>query len=213
MTDHCPALQLRRVGAIGAGGVESGYVIDNVTFACGPGTWTALVGPAAAGKTGVLRCAAGLDPVTAGEVRLAEGLRLAHVGLLPAAEQLAAVGTLAAALDRLPAPAAGALREALHRLELWEERDTPVGDLTGHRQRAAAVAVALADAPDVLLADDLTRGLPAAAATAVLDLLRDLVDRRGLCVVASAEGLAALERADAVVLLAEGRVVETRVMP
>ncbi|MGW4891963.1 ATP-binding cassette domain-containing protein [Kitasatospora sp. NPDC004240] len=184
-----------------------------MTFACEVGTWTALAGPAAAGKTGVLRCAAGLDPLTSGEVRLAEGLRLAHVGLRSVTEQLAAVDTLASELGRLPADAAGLLGEALHRLDLWEERETPVADLTEGRRRAAAVAVAIADTPDVLLADDLTGGLPPADAAAILDLLRDLVDRRALCVLASAANLASLERADAVVLLADGRVVETRVMP
>ncbi|MCX5208772.1 ATP-binding cassette domain-containing protein [Kitasatospora sp. NBC_00240] len=197
----------------GADGVEPEVVIENVTFACEAGTWTALAGPAASGRTCVLRCAAGLDPLTTGEVRLAEGLRLAHVGLRPLTEQLAAVGTLASVLGRLPTEAAEQLREALHRLGLWEELDTPVLDLTEGRQRAAAVAVAIADGPDVLLADDLTGGLPPAAAAAVLDLLRDLVDRQGLCVLASAADLASLERADVVVLLAEGRVVETRVMP
>lgn len=213
MTDHRPALRLCHVGTIGIGGLESGYVIENVTFACEAGTWTALAGPVSADKTSVLRCAAGLDPVTAGEIHLAEGLRSAHVGLRPVTEQLATVGTLASELDRLPTGAAELFREALHRLDLWEDRNTPVLDLTESRQRAVAVAVALAVAPDVLLADDLTTGLPPATAAAILDLLRDLVDRQGLCVVASAAGLAALERADAVVLLAEGRVVETRVMP
>ncbi|MBD0693811.1 hypothetical protein BG452_14155 [Streptomyces sp. CBMA123] len=187
-------------------------MIENVSLGCEAGTWTALAGPAAADRTGVLRCAAGLDPVTAGEVRRAEGLRLAHIGLLPVTEQLATVGTLASVLDRLPSGGGELLGEAVHRLGLWEERDTPVRELTEGRQRAAAVAVALADAPGVLLADGLTGGLPPAGAAAILDLLRDLVDRRGLCVLASAVGLAELERADTVVLLAGGRVVETRVM-
>lgn len=213
MTEQHPALRLRHVGRTGAGGIESGFVIENVTFACEAGTWTALSGPAAAGKTSVLRCAAGLDPVTTGEVRLGAGLRLAHVGLRPVTEQLATIGTLGSALDRLPARAAETLHEALHRLDLWEERETPVLRLTEGRQRAAAVAVAVADAPDVLIADDLTSGVAPTGAAAVLDLLRELVDREGLCVVSSAPDLASLERADAVVLLAEGRVVETRVMP
>ncbi|WP_282692097.1 hypothetical protein [Streptomyces sp. CC208A] len=213
MTEHHPALRLSRAGRIGAGGDESAYVIESVSFACERGTWTAVAGPAAEDRTAVLRCAAGLDPVTEGEVRLAEGLRLAHVGLLPVAEQPAAAGTLATALDELPAGAAKVLRDAVHRLDLWEERHTPVRDLTEKGQRAAAVAVAVAGAPDVLVADRLTSGLPPVAAAAVLDLLREAVDRRGLCVVAAAEGLASLERADVVVMLAEGRVVETRVMP
>ncbi|MFE7578765.1 ATP-binding cassette domain-containing protein [Streptomyces sp. NPDC057521] len=213
MTDQRPALRLCHVGTIGAGGIESGREIADVTFACEAGTWTALVGPAAAGKTSVLRCAAGLDPVTAGDVRLAEGLRLTHVGLQPVKDQLANFGTLASALDRLPTGPAELLREALHRLNLWEERDVPVLSLTETRQRAAAVAIAVADAPDVLLADDPTNGLLPATAAAILEFLRDLVDRQGLCVVVSATDLTALERADAVVLLAEGRVVETRVMP
>ncbi|MFF9013835.1 ABC transporter ATP-binding protein [Streptomyces sp. NPDC014870] len=170
MTEQRPALELSHAGTIGAGGVESGHGIENVSFACASGTWTALAGPEGAGKTGVLRCAAGLDPLTAGEVRLAEGLRLAHVGLVPVAERPA-------------------------------------------QTRAAEVVLALAGTPDVLLADDLTRGLAAVDAAAVLDLLRDAVDRRGLCVVASASDLASLERADTVVLLAEGRVAEIRVMP
>ncbi|MEU9853534.1 ATP-binding cassette domain-containing protein [Streptomyces sp. NPDC047974] len=213
MTEHHPALRLSRAGAIRAGGTEAGYVIENVSFACERGTWTALTGPSAADRTGVLRCAAGLDRPTEGEVRLAEGLRLAHLGLLPAADRPAGAGTLAAALGLLPPEGAAALGDAMRRLDLWEERDTPVDDLTERGRRAAAVALAVADSPDVLIADGLTRGLPADSAAAVLDVLRDAVDRRGLCVLASAEDLASLERADAVVLLAAGRVVETRVMP
>ncbi|MFF9850155.1 ATP-binding cassette domain-containing protein [Streptomyces litmocidini] len=213
MTEQSPALQLCHVGTDAAGGAESGYAIENVSFACDGGTWTALAGPAAAGKTGVLRCAAGLEPVTAGEVRLAEGLRLAHVGLLPVPEQAATIATLASGLDPMPAGAAEVVRGALRRLDLWEERDTPVRELAEGRQRVAAVVAAVSGAPDVLLADDLTVGLPPATAAGVLDMVRELVDRQGLCVVASATDLASLERADAVVLLAEGRVVETRVMP
>jgi putative ABC transport system ATP-binding protein len=213
MIDQQPALQLSHVSAIEAGSLESGFVIEDVSFACASGTWTALMGPVAAVKTSVLRCAAGLDPLATGEVRLAEGLRLAHVGLRPATELLATIRTLASALHRLPVETAELLSEALHRLGLWEERDTPAICLPASRQRAAAVVVAVAERPDVLLADGLTDELPPDAATAILDLLRDLVDRQGLCVVASAEDLASLERADVVVLFAGGRVVETRIMP
>ncbi|MEU9703757.1 ABC transporter ATP-binding protein, partial [Streptomyces sp. NPDC047981] len=147
MTEQRPALELSHAGTIGAGGVESGQGIENVSFACARGTWTALAGPEGAGKTGVLRCAAGLDPLTAGEVRLAEGLRLAHVGLVPVTERPA-------------------------------------------QTRAAEVVLALAGTPDVLLADDLTRGLAAAGAGGVRGVVGAAVGRRGGCGVGAAAGLA-----------------------
>ena len=44
--------------------------VDEVTLTVGDGAFTALVGPSGCGKTTILRCVAGLEEPTSGEVRI-----------------------------------------------------------------------------------------------------------------------------------------------
>lgn len=44
--------------------------LAGVSAAFGTGTFTAVMGPSGSGKSTLLHCAAGLDPVTGGDVRV-----------------------------------------------------------------------------------------------------------------------------------------------
>ena len=60
--------EVRKSYRTAAGSVEA---LGGVTAALAAGTFTAVMGPSGSGKSTLLQCAAGLDSVTSGEVRIA----------------------------------------------------------------------------------------------------------------------------------------------
>ena len=78
----------------------------------------------------------------------------------------------------------------------------------GQAQRAM-IAAALVKAPDLLIADEPLSGLDAPVAAAVLDILRDLKQRRGMAMVLITHDLATVaSTADRVIVMYGGQIVE-----
>jgi iron complex transport system ATP-binding protein len=182
------------------------------------GEVTAICGPNGAGKSSLLACLAGLEP---GAVAL-DGAMLAGmalrtraraIGYLPQSAELAwdlSVETLAA-LGRLPwnagaAEDGAAVEAALSALELNPLRARPVSQLSGGEKARALLARVLAGTPRWLLADEPLANLDLAHQLALLAHFRALAGR-GLGVVLVLHDLAhAVNHADRVVVLREGKV-------
>jgi putative ABC transport system ATP-binding protein len=81
-------------------------------------------------------------------------------------------------------------------------------ELSGGEQQRVAVARALISRPAVVFADEPTGALDSATSRHVLDLLRDLVDEHGQTVVMVTHDPVAAARADRIVFLADGRIVD-----
>jgi putative ABC transport system ATP-binding protein len=79
--------------------------------------------------------------------------------------------------------------------------------LSGGQQQRVAIARALVTAPEVLFADEPTGALDSTAARTVLDLLRAMADR-GQSIVMVTHDPAAAARADGVLFLRDGRLVD-----
>ena len=75
---------------------------------------------------------------------------------------------------------AGARRELLERVGLADRRTHGARALSGGEQQRVALARALARTPSLLLADEPTGNLDAAASAAVFELLRELHAERGM---------------------------------
>ena len=80
----------------------------------------------------------------------------------------------------------------------------------GERQRVA-VARALANEPLVLLADEPTGSLDDASGNLVLDLFAELIEQRGMTILAVSHDARLNERADRVVELVDGRITSDAV--
>ena len=80
-------------------------------------------------------------------------------------------------------------------------------ELSGGQQQRVAIARAMVTGPEVLFADEPTGALDSSAARTVLDLLRVMADG-GQSIVMVTHDPAAAARADAVVFLRDGRVVD-----
>ena len=145
-----------------------------------------LLGPNGAGKTTAVRLLSGLISPSGGEARVhgrpsAElqpdekrrlGVMLDELGFfryLSLHEHLVMGGLLYGVPRRESACRA---EELLHRLDLWDEKDTAVGHASSGMQRKLALALALIHDPDVLLLDEPFKGLDIDAFPQAVELLR-----------------------------------------
>jgi putative ABC transport system ATP-binding protein len=183
-------------------------------------------GRSGSGKTTLLNLLAGLDRPTAGRVLLGdvevsalpEGelvqLRRTRIGvvfqtfglvpILSAAENVGVpmrlVGTPSAERERRVA-------ELLDVVGLADHAAQRPSELSGGQQQRVAVARALANRPDVLVADEPTGQLDSHTGRAVMDLLRGLVHDRGLTAVVATHDPALVAMADDVVDLRDGHLL------
>lgn len=199
-------------------------VLHDVSLTVSAGSCTAVVGASGSGKTTLARCLAGLHPKAAGSVEWrGDGTprgRGAPVQLVAqdARGALNPRESVGAALVRPLRGVGGrsardASDEAVRLLGLvrldegvWGRRP---GELSGGQRQRVALARTLAAGPRVLVCDEITSALDPETAGQVLDLLDELRRTLGLTVVMVTHDLvAAVSRADQVVVLDEGRVVE-----
>ena len=169
----------------------------------------ALVGPNGAGKSTLLALLAGALEPSAGEVKRRDGARVgwvpqrpAHYARLSARENL----ELFAELERAPRASVDAL---LARCGLPDD-GRPSGALSvGNRQRLN-VALSLLGEPRVLLLDEPTASLDPGQRRRVWDVV-DGVCAEGGAVCFATQNLEETERADRVIVLVDGRVVQAGV--
>lgn len=182
--------------------------VQDVSFSLAEGGSLALLGEGGSGKSIAARAVAGMVPppgiVAAGRVQLAGRVALLAGGLNPlmrVGRQLAEAGGAAELRE------AAGLLEAVG-LEPAVARRFPEA-LDAVAALRVRIAIALAGAPDLLVADEPTEGLDPDARAAVLDLLDHLHRARGMALlVATREPEIAARLCEDVVVMARGRVVE-----
>jgi subfamily B ATP-binding cassette protein MsbA len=199
--------------------------LDRVSFTIAPGEVVALVGPSGAGKTTVATLLPRFWDVTAGRitldgidirtVRLAE-LRRA-IGMVPQEPALFS-GTVAENIGygRPDATAAEieAAARAAHAHEFIERLPegyaTLVGErgvkLSGGQRQRVAIARALLKDPAVLILDEATSSLDTESERLIEEALERLLKGRSTLIIA--HRLSTVRRADRLVVLDHGRVVE-----
>ena len=101
------------------------------------------------------------------------------------------------------------MTEELNRLGLGESSTTIGRKLSGGNRRRVELARALMHDPSVLLLDEPTAGLDPAVRRDLLDYVGRLCRERGLGVLWATHLVEEAERADRVVILHRGRVVES----
>jgi ABC-2 type transport system ATP-binding protein len=130
------------------------------------GRVTAVLGPAAAGKSTLLRCVLGRQRPTSGELTVlgqpagARDLRhrVVAVTARPAHADRSARESVRSVARVFRAPRAR-VREVADRLGIDLASDRPVGGLSPVARRRVALATALVGAPDLVLLDDFMTGL------------------------------------------------------
>ena len=197
--------------------------LDGVTLAVSAGSFTAVMGASGSGKSTLLQVAAGLDRPTEGEVfvdgveltgseaavtklrRRQIGFVFQQFNLLPALSVLQNVLLPARLAGRKPD--VGHAKQILERVGLGDRLDHRPAELSGGEQQRAAIVRALVLSPTAILADEPTGALDSRSARDVLALLQEAVYAFRQTVVMVTHDPVAASYADAVVFLADGRIV------
>jgi iron complex transport system ATP-binding protein len=200
-------------------------LVDQVAFDAPVGAFTAIVGPNGAGKSTLLRAVAGIEQVASGMV-LHDGVdlltlpRRARARILALVEQdatteLPLTGRDVTRLGRSPheslfgggdPDAAAIVADALARAGGTAFADRDITTLSGGERQRVLLARALAQQPRILLLDEPTNHLDLAAQLDMVSLVRALT-AEGVTVIAAVHDLSlAAAHADAVVVLADGRI-------
>jgi len=202
--------------------------VDGVSLEIRTGEFVALLGSSGSGKSSVLNLVAGLDRPTSGSVIVEnrdlsklsrEDLakyRLNVVGMVFQSFNLIASMTLLEnvelplrfrEVDRSQRPKLA--EEALERVGLGARLHHRPSELSGGEQQRAALARALINRPQLLLADEPTGNLDSRTGTEILDMVRGFNRDLGMTVVMVTHERALAERyAQRMLFLADGKLVE-----
>ena len=214
------------------------HVLDDVSFGVGSGEVVVIIGPSGSGKTTLLRCINHLERIDRGRLlvnghligyrenakgELAEeaeaeiarqrqeiGFVFQQFNLFP---HLTAIQNVALAPVRVrKAAKAQALADAgqlLARVGIEDKRDSYPRQLSGGQQQRVAIARALAMKPLLMLFDEPTSALDPEMVGEVLEVMRELAADGMTMVVVSHEMGFARGVADRVIMMDQGRIIET----
>lgn len=210
--------------------VDFGYddensVLHNITLAVNRGQTTALVGASGAGKTTLADLIPRFYDPTQGRV-LIDGINLQEFDINSVRRKMAVVSqdtfifntsvrnNIAYGSDNVTEAAireAARLANALEFIsEMPQGLDTPLGDrgvrLSGGQRQRIAIARALLRDPEILILDEATSALDSVSERLIQESIEQL--SAGRTVIAIAHRLSTIAKADKVVVLEQGRIVE-----
>ncbi len=214
------------------------HVLDEVSFGVTSGEVVVIIGPSGSGKTTLLRCMNHLERIDRGRLlvnghligyrenakgelteesereiarqRQEIGFVFQQFNLFPhltAIENvaLAPIRVRKAARDRVLAEA----RQLLARVGIEDKRDAYPRQLSGGQQQRVAIARALAMKPRLMLFDEPTSALDPEMVGEVLEVMRELAQDGMTMVVVSHEMGFARGVADRMIMMDQGRIIET----
>ncbi|MEZ4552520.1 MAG: ABC transporter ATP-binding protein [Dehalococcoidia bacterium] len=199
--------------------------LDGVDLDVLPGEFVAIMGPSGCGKSTLLNMIAALDRPDEGDVVVAghdlrrrrqlDHFRARDIGLVFQLDNLLPGLTVR---ENVEVPMYGQGRSGRERRSRAMELLAFVGiegraasrppQLSGGERQRVAIARALANGPGIVLADEPTGRLDSATSARVLDLLESLRREQGVTVIVVTHDPAVASRADRVIRMLDGRIVE-----
>ncbi len=232
MTNNIQLVEICRHFELGSTDVKA---LDKINLEIDQGEFVALVGPSGSGKSTLLNLLGGLDRPTSGELNI-QGLGLqnateveltAHrrhnVGfifqsfnLLPTLTALENVA-LPLMLSGVPLKERHArAADLLKRVGLEHRLDHRPTEMSGGEQQRAAIARALVNNPQLILADEPTGNLDSSTGDEVMRLLRKLNAESGVTLIVVTHDPEVAAYADRIVYLRDGgveKIEETQAAP
>ncbi|PWW06586.1 putative ABC transport system ATP-binding protein [Paenibacillus cellulosilyticus] len=208
-------------------GTEQFHAIRNLDIDVYEGDFTVIMGNSGSGKSTLLYMLSGLDSVTVGEVyfqgkridkyseRQLAAFRTRQIGYIYQSINLVPDLTLFENIA-LPGYIAGqpknkvksAVHSLMNAMAISEQKNRLPSQTSGGQQQRAAIARALINSPDLIFADEPTGSLNYDHGVAVLDILTEM-NRKGQSVVMVTHDIKAACRADRLVVIRDGKIVDT----
>jgi putative ABC transport system ATP-binding protein len=202
------------------------HAVRDVSFTADKGELVAIRGRSGAGKTTLLNLIGGLDRPTAGTVHVAGhdvtaadeqellslrrgtiGFVFQSFGLIPILSAAENVGVPLRLAKVPPAEREERVAMLLEMVGLGAHAAQRPYELSGGQQQRVAVARALANDPQLLIADEPTGQLDSETGRSIMDLLRALVRARGMTALVATHDASLIDMADRVLMLRDGALV------
>ncbi|HEY1677815.1 MAG TPA: ABC transporter ATP-binding protein [Candidatus Sulfotelmatobacter sp.] len=204
--------------------------VDGISLDIRSGEFVALLGTSGSGKSSMLNLIAGLDRPTSGSV-IVQNRDLAKLSREELAKyRLHVVGMVFQSFNLIPSMTltenvelpmrfaevergkrASMAREALQRVGLGARLDHRPSELSGGEQQRAALARALINRPQLLLADEPTGNLDSHTGTEIMEMVRGFNRDLGMTVIMVTHERGLAERyAQRMVFLADGKLIDDR---
>jgi len=220
-------IEFRDVSRTVTSGAGPLTILHPTSFTIPAGRVVAVTGPSGSGKSTMLGLMSGLDAPTTGSILL-DGIDITKLG----EEELARlrgerVGIVFQFFHLLPSLTAhenilvpmeisgvkGAqarARDLLAEVGLTERGHHYPSQLSGGEQQRVAIARAIANDPPILLADEPTGNLDTVTGQHIIDLLVTMRKARGRTLVLVTHDVGLAGRADEILMMRDGRLVERR---
>jgi ABC-type Mn2+/Zn2+ transport system ATPase subunit len=202
-------------------GYDGQPVLSGISLSITRGSFTAILGANGSGKSTLLKTLLGIQPPLAGRIRLGAPTEAAPVfGYVPQATQfdplylltgydVALMGVYGrVGLCRLiPRSERAFVRECLQATGAEDFARKQFAELSGGQKQRVLIARALATKPDILVLDEPTAGVDAAATQSLLAFISRIHQERGLTILLVTHDLPLVRRhAQQVIWLHEGKV-------
>jgi len=206
-------------------GRESVVALDNVDLGVPRGSFTAILGPSGSGKSTLLHLLGGLDRPTSGSLmvgdqrleamdendlaiyrRMLVGFIFQSFNLIPSMTALDNVSFPMQFAGVRPGPRRVRAWDLLQQVGLEDRAFHRPAELSGGQQQRVAVARALVNDPQLILADEPTGNLDSLSGAQMMHLLAEL-HRQGRTVIVVSHDPRILRYATLTIRLLDGRVV------
>lgn len=204
--------------------------LDHVSFKVAEGDFVSIIGPSGAGKSTILNMLGLLDDPTSGEIFIngketssltqneKAAFRLQKIGFVfqffNLFSELSALENVMLPLMMMGRPikkSKEGAEELLKRVGLADRIYHRPAELSGGQQQRVAVARALINSPNLLLADEPTGNLDSKTAEQVLQLFRDLNQEGQTIVLVTHEEMLA-RKTHRIIRLVDGKIVKNELI-
>jgi ABC-type polar amino acid transport system ATPase subunit len=201
-------------------------ILDGISMTVAPREIVCFVGPSGTGKSTLLRCINGLEPIQGGRiafegaavlantgtirgVRRRIGMIFQHFNLYPHMTALQNVMLAPMVVHGEPrAPVEARARALFEKVRLSHRIDAYPAQLSGGEQQRVAIARALCTNPHLLMFDEPTSALDPETVGDVLSVMRDLATEGRTMLVVTHEIRFAAEVGTRMIFMDQGRIVE-----
>lgn len=205
-------------------GAEDVYALDDVSLKVKAGEFVAILGPSGCGKSTLLHILGAVDAPTAGEVYLngseygklsekeKDALRRQKIGIIYQAYNLVPVLSveenivLPVLLDNRKIERER-LNSLLKLLDLEGQRKNLPSQLSGGQQQRTAIARAVYQEPEIILADEPTGNLDQKNTEEIMKLFQKLNHQFGLTIIMVTHDETIAKQCDRILYMKDGKIV------
>jgi len=220
-----PIILARDVTKVYRMGDEEVHALAGITLDIQRGEYVSIMGPSGSGKSTFFNMVGGLDTPTSGDVYM-DGYRLSDLNsaqlawirsnrigfifqsfnLIPTMTALDNVAIARIFAGVLPNQASQDAAEVLERVGLGHRLHHLPQEVSGGQQQRIAIARALVNKPDIILADEPTGNLDLKTGQEIIQILGEMKDLLGITVVTATHDMKMLSVSDTVIWINSGKI-------